>query len=152
MPEPTQRNWRELVPHRLWVLPGLCVVLCAIGFVQFRWIDEVARAQRERAFAALHASLARFTSDFDTEIARIHFTFQIPVPGESTDTEAALQYRLGKWRELAPYPRLISEVKVMKPERGQPELVFTTNGGANGPTLRGGVAFPAGIGAGAVTS
>src|SRR3954463_1698114 len=133
MPEPIQRGWRELIPHRLWVLLGLCVVLSAIGFGQFRWIDEVARAQRERAVAALHASLTRFTSDFDTEIARIHFAFQVPVPGQSEGMDTALQYRWRKWRELAPYPRLISDVKLLESERGRPELVFGATGGAYGP-------------------
>jgi len=112
MEEQTQRSWRDPVPHRLWALLGLCAVLSAIGYVQFRWIDEVARAQREHAIAALHASLARFTSEFDTEVARIHFAFQVPMPGRSADMAAVVQYRLRRWRELAPYPRLISDVKV----------------------------------------
>ncbi|MBI2685788.1 MAG: HAMP domain-containing histidine kinase [Acidobacteria bacterium] len=124
MPESTQHRRRDPVPRRLWVLLGLCVVLSAIGFVQYRWIDEVAGAQRERAVAALNASVSRFRSDFDAEIARIHFTFQVPVPGQSSDIAAAMQYRLRKWRELAPYPRLIAEVQVVESERTHPEFVI----------------------------
>src|SRR6266851_1402615 len=127
MPKPTHRSWRDPVPHRRWVLLGLCVALSAIGFVQFRWIDEVARAQREHAVAALHASVSRFTSDFDTEIARIHFTFQVPGPGQSMDMDSALQYRLRKWRELAPYPRLVSQVKVVESDRRDGPFGFSAD-------------------------
>src|SRR5712691_7043372 len=139
MPEPTHRSWRDPVRRRRWVLLGLCVALSAIGFVQFRWIDEVARAQREHAVAALHASVARFTSAFDTEIARIHFTFQVPVPGQSAETGTP-QYRLRKWRELAPYPRLISEVKEVEPDRSRAEVIFS----AGRPQLPAGAPFVTG--------
>src|SRR5262249_34849769 len=150
MPEPTQRSWRDPVPHRLWILLGLCVVLTAIGFVEFRWIDEVARAQREHAVAALHASVTRFASDFDTELARIHFTFQIPMPARGMDVDAAVQYRLRKWRELAPYPRLISQVqvKMVEPDRSHADSIFS----AGIPPLPGRVVIQNRLGVGPVES
>src|SRR5258708_2627454 len=107
MPEPAQRRWRDPIPHRIWVLLGLCVALSAIGFVQFRWIDEVAKAQRERAVAALQASVTRFATEFDAEITRAHFAFQFPVPGQSSDAATALRDRLAKLRGFGPPAPLV---------------------------------------------
>jgi signal transduction histidine kinase len=112
MTEPFSVGRRVPVSHWFWVSLGLCV-LAAIGLVQFRWIDEVANAQREHAVAALHASVGRFASEFDTEITRAHFAFQFAAPEQKSNAAAALQDRRRKWQEFAPYPSLVSEVKLV---------------------------------------
>ena len=94
------------------MLLGLGAVLSAIGFVQMRWIDEVAKAQRQHAATAIQTAVARFTSDFDAEITRAHLAFEIP--GLEPDTPAGLGTRLAIWRELAPYPKLILDVTLTK--------------------------------------
>ena len=115
MPEPARRSLRKSIPRSVWGLLVLSALIFAIGFLQIRWIDEVAKAQRERAAAAIQASVATFTSDFDMEITRVHVAFETANP--TADPEAALRHRLALWRELAPYPRLVLRATAVIGER-----------------------------------
>lgn len=130
MTEPARRIWRDPIPRWIWVLLVLGAVLSAIGFVQMRWIDEVAKAQRQHAAAAIQASVVRFASDFDTEITRVHIAFGNP--GLGSDAAAALRYRFTVWRELAPYPKLVSDVKLAETARAPGPLPFEARPGLPG--------------------
>jgi signal transduction histidine kinase len=130
MAEPVRRSWRNAIRRWIWILLVLWAVLSAIGFVQIRWIEEVAGAQRQHAVAALQASVIRFASDFDTEITRVHVAFETPSPG--SDATAAWRYRFTMWRESAPYPKLVSEVNLMEAERAAARLHFNRGPGLPG--------------------
>src|SRR6266404_9100145 len=130
MTEPARRSLRTPISRWTWVLPGLCFVLSGIGFVQLRWIDEVAKAQRERALGAIQAGVARFASAFDGEITRVHLAFETPSP--SSDAAAVLRHRFTMWREMAPYPRLVSEVKLVEVPRAPGRFHFSARPGLSG--------------------
>jgi len=122
----------------------------------------VARAQREHAVAALHASVTRFTSDFDTRL--LEFTLRLRFRCLAKVRHGrCIAISLSKWRELAPYPRLISQVKAVESDPrhapfqvsargvqvssrsgGHGEVTFT----AGGPPSPGGVAFQSSGGVG----
>ena len=61
MTEPAIRRWFNPIPRWIWVLLVLGTILSAIGFVQIRWIEDVAQAQRQHAAAVIQAAVARFT-------------------------------------------------------------------------------------------
>lgn len=80
----------ELLPNRPAVSIGLLSVL-AIGLgvlavLQYRWSDEVSKAERERMQAALHDSVSRFRRDFLTDLLEIGWAFRLrPTTGEEPD-------------------------------------------------------------------
>jgi signal transduction histidine kinase len=108
----------------------LGAILSAIGIVQIRWIEDVATAQRQHAAAVVRAAAERFTSDFDTEITRVHVAFE--TPSLASDALEALQHRFTMWRDLAPYPKLVSEVKLVEAARPPAPPPFKTRPGLPG--------------------
>jgi hypothetical protein len=90
-------------------------VLCGLALVQYRWIHQLAEAQRQRAKENLTAALSDVESDFDVEITRAFVAFQVPLSN--------LDYpeRYKEWMQHAPYPRLIRGVYIT--ETGQADAL-----------------------------
>jgi two-component system sensor histidine kinase SenX3 len=92
--------------RRLWILGGLLLVVCALGWVQYRWINQLAQAHRQAAQANLVRELSNLENDFDIEVTRAFRTFQVP-GGDPNYSE-----RYQQWVRRAPYPELILGVYV----------------------------------------
>jgi two-component system sensor histidine kinase SenX3 len=101
-----KRESKTYLSRRFWILGALLLVLCALALVQYRWIDQIAEAQRQRAQENLTAALSDVESDFDIEITRAFVAFQIPF----ANLEYSERYR--EWLQHAPYPRLIRGVYI----------------------------------------
>ena len=110
-----QRGPKTYLSRRFWILGALLLVLSALALVQYRWIDQLAEAQRERAKENLTAALSNVESDFDIEITRAFVAFQVPLSN--------LDYpeRYKEWTQHAPYPRLIRGVYIT--ETGQADAL-----------------------------
>ena len=130
MTEPARRRWRNPIPRWICVLLVLGAILSAIGFVQIRWIEDVAKAQRQHAAAEVQAAVAKLTSDFDTEITRVHVAFESP--GLASDPPTALRDRFAMWRDLAPNPKLVSDVTLLEAARRPAPPPFHTRPGLPG--------------------
>ena len=69
-----------------WLFVGVLFVLCGVlGVLQYRWIEEVSIAARDRLRASLQASLERVSRDFQIEL---NTTLRTLVP-ESAGTDPA---------------------------------------------------------------
>jgi two-component system, OmpR family, sensor histidine kinase SenX3 len=82
------------------------IVLGGLAVLQYRWIDQLTEAQRQRSQASLNAALSNIESDFDIEVTRAFVAFQLPF-GDADYGE-----RYEEWRRHAPYPSLIQGVYV----------------------------------------
>jgi signal transduction histidine kinase len=76
--------------------------------MQYRWIDRVADAERQRAKANLTAELSDAENDFDVEITR---TFEVFAAPAAELPEYGERYK--EWLRLAPYPNLVRGVYVV---------------------------------------
>jgi signal transduction histidine kinase len=121
---------RSYFSRRLWILGGLLFLLCALAVVQYRWINQVAEAQRQRAKTELATALIDLENDFDIEITRAFAIFETPTasPGDYAE-------RYQQWLRVAPYPGLLHGVYILDP--GQP-------GSPPKPLVPGEPAIPAG--------
>ncbi len=65
---------------RTAVLPliALCAALVGVGVLEYRWTNELARAEEERLRAAMQAAAARFSGDVGRELGRLVFAFRPP--------------------------------------------------------------------------
>ena len=106
-----RREWTAYVSHRLWILGALLIVISVLAVVQYRWINQVAEAQRQRAQASLTANLSNVERDFDMEITRAFVAFELPF------ANVDCKERYEEWRRQAPYPNLIRGIYTM--EAGQ---------------------------------
>lgn len=98
-----------------WVLLSLVAVLCFLGYLQYRWIDRLAKAEAEREQQTLRAAISRLTSAFDVEVTRAQLAFG-PIPMQF-DPVPYWTGRAQIWNEFAPYPRIVKEVLVRQHDR-----------------------------------
>lgn len=107
---------------RTWLWAGaaalLVGLLALLATLQFRWIDAVITAERERMQAHVQAAASRMTQEFDRELMRVCATFLV----------APFEWREGHWRQVgehfrvwsqtATYPKLVRNVYVMSQHAG----------------------------------
>jgi signal transduction histidine kinase len=123
-----RREWKAYLSPRLWILGILLLVLFALAMVQYKWIDQVAQAERQRAKANLTTSLSDFERDFDFEITRVLVTFQFPAVNLTDFSE-----RYKEWLHRSPYPNLIRGVYILETSKAGPVLQDVMPGQ---PTIR----------------
>jgi signal transduction histidine kinase len=95
-------EWKAFLSRRWWLLGSLLVALIALAVAQFRWIDEVNRAERQHAIVGLNAALSSLKTEFDLEVTRALAVFELPVSETSDYT-----MRYTEWLHLAPYPKTL---------------------------------------------
>ena len=55
----------------------LLTLLPTLAVLQYRWLGQISTDERERMQASLQTAANNFASDFDREITRIYFIFEI---------------------------------------------------------------------------
>ena len=101
-------------PKLMYALVGaLIALLLGLAALQYHWLGEVSRGERERMQSNLNASVKQFAQDFDRELTRVFLAFQTDI---RADTEPADIYaaRYRNWRENAPNPRLARDVYLLE--------------------------------------
>ena len=99
----------------LVLLVALTALLPLLAVLQFRWLGEVSRAERDRMQASLKTAVANFTQDFDRELTRAYTTFQMdPLTLRNRDWQAYAR-RYDFWAQTQPYPQLVSGVYLVEP-------------------------------------
>jgi signal transduction histidine kinase len=97
-----------------WFLVCLVAVLCLLGYLQYRWIDQLANAERERENEALQTAISKIAAAFDVEITRAMLAFS-PGPPQFQE-ETFWQDRAQLWSEYAPHPRVLKDVYLTRGE------------------------------------
>src|SRR5215207_4641370 len=88
----------------------LLLLLAVLAVLQWRWIGEVSRLERQRMRARLQDAAAGLARDFDGEITRVFLLFH-PEPQEDPAPAMARTLRQYEhWRAEAPYPGLVRDV------------------------------------------
>jgi signal transduction histidine kinase len=99
-----RRPWWNL--HVL-SLAAVVVVVFALAFLQYRWIDQVSAAQEARAASRVRENLNRITDAVDVEVTRAVLLFTMPpMPGETARDK--LEQAWATWNHGAPWPRIVS--------------------------------------------
>jgi len=110
------RRWSLGVLLNPWTATAvLAALLGFLAVLQYRWIGEVSRAERQRLRAGLGAAAEHFSDDFGREVARAFFAFQ---PAPSSGPEITVGERWRRWRETAAQPKLVQSVYVAEPGDG----------------------------------
>lgn len=102
-----------------WTFVGVLVLLSLVlAVVQYRWIGEVSRAERDRLHSGLETSLNRLSQEFNAEInsaAAALLPDRSVIDGAERREEYAARYV--QWRELSRHSRLFRRVFIAVPER-----------------------------------
>jgi len=93
-----------------WFAVGALLILCGIlGVLQYRWIGEVSRAERERLRGNLQASLSRLSLDFNGEI-----TAACAALISTSEPDYAARY--AQWKESSQHSQLIRRIALAMPQ------------------------------------
>ena len=104
-------------PIAPWLLAGgLLILLLILATLQFRWLDEVSQANRQKSRDLLQAAVDRFAEDFDRELTRAFFyllppqTIWTPPWHSASRLDESFASRYERWRTYAPFPDLVRDV------------------------------------------
>jgi signal transduction histidine kinase len=107
---PGKGSWRE-------ILFGLLLVslLAALALLQYQWIGQVARAERDRRKADLEAVAERFAQDFDGEIEFLARTLMGAGTGAMMSAPSDYPARLQLWRSTSRHAKLVASAVLADP-------------------------------------
>jgi len=92
----------------------MLALLPLLAALQYSWLGQVSRGQRESTQATLRTTAAHFSQDFDRELTRAYMIFQVASARINGQNGFAQAYDL--WTTTAPHPRLIREIFWTQPE------------------------------------
>src|ERR1700675_4020932 len=84
-------------------LAALCAGLVGLGVLEYRWTDELARAEQDRLRAGMEAASVRFGDDLSREMGRLLRAFR---PATWAAAEDPLRYarQVEEWKAEATDP------------------------------------------------
>ncbi len=103
---------RPGLPARSWAFPALLAVLClTLGALQYRWIDEASRAERDRLRAGLQDTLTRLAIAVNADVtAAVSSFFPAGRPPEAPLSPAQLTELYAQWRESTHHDDLFARI------------------------------------------
>src|ERR1044072_3988064 len=97
------RSWFSIL--LVLVLFGLLGLLATL---QYRWVGQISTAERDRLQKRLQTDTERFADDFNNEIRKVYFNFQINADAWREKGGTEFNQRLADWKEKSAYPALPS--------------------------------------------
>ncbi len=102
---------RNATPFASFAVAGLLLVLLAgLAVLQYHWIGEISRAERERRAARLEADTQRFAAEFDRELALVCAAFMPRLGEADMALDERLRARHAAWTDTAPHARVLDEL------------------------------------------
>jgi signal transduction histidine kinase len=100
------------IPWQLAAGAALLVLLAVLGTLQYRWLNDVSGAERQRMRTALDARAAEFTDAVNREMTRLFVTFQRAAVSDP-DAARAIGEALSRWAAEPGAPAVVSTVYVV---------------------------------------
>lgn len=110
-----------LLRSGLWPLVALCAGLVGLGVLEYRWTDELARAEQDRLRAGMAAASVRFGDDLSREMARLLRAVR-PAPGSAAEDWRRYSRQVAEWKAEAADPGLLGSVLIARDEGGSWQL------------------------------
>lgn len=95
-------------------LAVLGAALLVLGTLQYRWIGQMADAERQRMRSGIEFAAHHFSDDFDHELTRIFFAFQMPISEAAPDR---LLHRYDEWAASSRDPHVIKSIYFVPPDQ-----------------------------------
>ena len=102
-------------------LVALCAGLVGLGVLEYRWTDELARAEQDRLRAGMEAASVRFADDLSREMGRLLRAFR-PAPWSAAEDEQRYARQVEEWKAEAADPGLLVSVLIARDEGGSWQL------------------------------
>ena len=112
---------KPLLRSGLLPLVALCAGLVGVGVLEYRWTDELARAESDRLRAGMEAAAVRFADDLSREMARLLRAFR-PAVWSADEDQGRYARQVEEWKAEAADPGLLRRVFVARDEGGSWQL------------------------------
>jgi signal transduction histidine kinase len=89
---------------------AVLVLLPALAWLQYSWLDQIADADRERRARTLQTAAAQLTQDFDAEIGRAVFALQLDPAAVEQQNWTGFAQKYQVWSESAASPRIVKSI------------------------------------------
>jgi signal transduction histidine kinase len=89
---------------------AVLVLLPALAWLQYSWLDQIADADRERRARTLQTAATQLTQDFDAEIGRAVFALQMDPAAVEQNNWAGFGQKYQVWVDAAASPRIINAI------------------------------------------
>jgi signal transduction histidine kinase len=89
---------------------AVVVLLPALAWLQYSWLDQIADADRERRARTLQTSAAQLAQDFDAEIGRAVFALQIDSSSVEQAEWSGFAQKYQVWTASAASPRIVKSI------------------------------------------
>jgi Osmosensitive K+ channel histidine kinase len=111
--------WKRKPPKMLWLVCLMVALLGLLATLQYRWLGQVSRGERERMQASLRVGAAHFSQDFNREITRVFLSFQMDSEMLRDKDSGEFAARVEKWNTSSPYPRLVGDLYVLETDEAK---------------------------------
>jgi signal transduction histidine kinase len=91
----------------------LALLLGVLAVLQYRWVGEVGRAERQRLQDGLRLSARRFAAALDREVVGVFLAFRFEPGHSETPADATVLPRLAAWQARSEHPGLVSGVTLV---------------------------------------
>lgn len=91
----------------------MALLLPLLAALQYHWLGQVSEGATARLQSSLRSSATAFRHDFNRELIRAYLNFHADSFATAEDIERFHVERFERWRQTAPYPRLISNVFIV---------------------------------------
>jgi signal transduction histidine kinase len=108
-------------PLLSWIsLSVLVVLVCVLGFLQYRWIGDISHMERKKLQDTLQSSLNEVSRDFNTELA-VAASALMPTNAEADrlGREQAYEHHYTQWKNSSATPRLFSRIAIVWDQNGE---------------------------------
>lgn len=89
---------------------GLLALLLLLGSLQYFWLGEISAGERERMQALVDSGAARFSEDFDLEVAGMFLGLQMHADTVRAGLWDRYAQRYEHWRSRAAHPQLAGDI------------------------------------------
>lgn len=89
---------------------AVLVLLPALAWLQYSWLDQIADADRERRARTLQTAAAQLTQDFDAEIGRAVFALQIDAASVEQGDWSGFAQKYQVWTASVASPRIVKAI------------------------------------------
>jgi signal transduction histidine kinase len=111
--------WKRKPSLMLVLVTALTALLPLLAVLQFRWLGEVSRAERDRMQASLSTAVANFTQEFDHALTTLYTTLQMDARTLHDHDWSSYARRYDHWMYAEVYPQLLGKIYLVEP--GGPE-------------------------------
>src|SRR5260370_1059340 len=108
-------------PLLSWIsLSVLVVLVCVLGFLEYRWSGEISQMERKKLQDNLHGGLRRVGGDFNSELAVAAAALMPPnAEVDRMGREQAYEHRYAQWKNSSATPRLFDRIALAWDRNGE---------------------------------